>query len=309
MKALFIGLGSIARRHIKNLKEICPQSHITVLRSGMEKSVPAMLHGIIDKVLFNPSELEYWYDTVFITNPTSMHYETLLKYLYKSNCFFIEKPVFQLGTENIERFLEKKKTYYVACPLRYTNTIQYIKNNFAFSDIYSIRCISSSYLPTWREGVDYRDTYSARKELGGGVSIDLIHEWDYIYYLIGPPKEVKSFIRKKSKLEIDSDDIAVYIAEYEDKIVELHLDYFGRKTTRKIEFFGREDTIIADLIKQQITWVKQGIRIELPQERDEFQKRELIHFMDIMNGKCECDNDLRKACEVLRTARGRSVTC
>lgn len=304
MKVLFIGIGSIAGRHIKNFKEICPHSHITVLRSGIGKSLPITLQGIIDKILFKASELEDWYDAVFVTNPTSMHYDTLLSYADKSNYFFVEKPVFQLGTENIQMLQETNKTYYVACPLRYTNVIQYIKNNFNFSDVYSIRCISSSYLPAWRPETDYRDTYSAHKEMGGGVSIDLIHEWDYIHYLIGMPKEVKSFIRKKSKLEIDSDDIAVYIAEYEDKIVEIHLDYFGREAIRKIEFFTREDTIIADMIRQQIIWMKQGKQMEFKQERNDFQKRELAHFLDIMNGKCACDNDLKEACEVLRIARG-----
>lgn len=304
MKFLFIGLGSIAGRHITNLKEICPDSHITVLRSGIGKKVSSTICEIIDCILINTCELEDWYDAVFITNPTSMHYDTLLRYQDKSNCFFIEKPVFQSGTENIRRFLVSDKTYYVACPLRFTNVIQYVKKNIEFSDIYSIRCLSSSYLPEWRPECDYRDTYSAHKKLGGGVSIDLIHEWDYLHYLIGMPEEVKCFICKKSKLEIDSDDIAVYIAEYKDKIVELHLDYFGRETVRKMELFGNEDTIIVDLVKQRIEWLKQEKRIDLEQERNEFQKRELEHFLDIINGRCECDNDLEDACEVLRLARG-----
>lgn len=304
MKFLFIGLGSIAKRHISNLKEICPNSSITVLRSGRGNMAYKDIGEIIDQIVFHAGELEAWYDAIFITNPTSMHYDTLCRYQDKSNCFFIEKPAFQLGTENIQEFLESGKTYYVACPLRYTNVIQYVKNNIDLSEIYSIRCISSSYLPDWRPGIDYRDTYSAHKELGGGVSIDLVHEWDYIYYLTGAPKEVKCFIGRKSDLEIDSDDIAVYIAEYEDKIVELHLDYFGRETIRKIEFFGNEDTIIADLTGQQIEWIKQRKKIEFKQERNEFQKRELEHFLDIMNNKCGNDNDLMKACEVLRVARG-----
>ncbi|NBJ92528.1 Gfo/Idh/MocA family protein [Parablautia muri] len=304
MKFLFIGLGSIARQHINNLKELCPNGCITVFRSGKGKRLTRELGEIIDRTVYNIYELEPWYDAVFITNPTSMHYDSLCRYQDKSDHFFIEKPVFQTGTEDIRRFLESEKTYYVACPLRYTNVIQYVKKNIDFSSIYSIRCISSSYLPDWRPGIDYRDTYSAHKRLGGGVSIDLIHEWDYLHYLVGKPRDMKCFIRRKSDLEIDSDDIAVYIAEYEDKIVELHLDYFGKETIRKIELFANEDTIIVDLIKQQIEWLKQGKRIELQEERNEFQKRELKHFFNIMGGQCICDNDLENACEVLRIARG-----
>ena len=62
---------------------------------------------------------------------------------------------------------------------------QYVKNNVDLSKVYSARAISSSYLPDWRPGQDYRTTYSAHKDMGGGVSIDLIHEWDYLSWLFG----------------------------------------------------------------------------------------------------------------------------
>ena len=44
-------------------------------------------------------------------------------------------------------------------------------------------------------------TYSAHKDMGGGVSIDLIHEWDYLTYLFGMPSEIYSILDKVSDLE------------------------------------------------------------------------------------------------------------
>ena len=151
---------------------------------------------------------------------------------------------------------------------------------------------------------DYREVYSAHKDMGGGVSIDLIHEWDYISYLIGYPHSVQSIITRKSNLEIDSDDIAVYIAEYKDKVVEVHLDYFGRKTQRKIELYTSEDTIVVDLIDQKINWLCSGKVVDLSEDRDSYQIRELQHFLDIAKGKIESDNTIKEACRVLRMARG-----
>ena len=73
----------------------------------------------------------------------------------------------------------------------------------------SARVICSSYLPDWRPGVDYRTVYSAHKALGGGVTIDLIHEWDYLVDLFGVPQKLYNFKGTYSDLEIDSDDLSV----------------------------------------------------------------------------------------------------
>ena len=220
------------------------------------------------------------------------------------DAFFIEKPVFVTGEEDIAEFEDSGKTFYVACPLRYTGVISYLKDNIEFSKVYSIRCISSSYLPEWRPDTDYRKCYSAHKDMGGGVAIDLIHEWDYICHLTGFPQKMNSIITRKSDLEIDSDDIAVYIADYADKTVELHLDYFGRVAQRKIELFTKDDIISGDLINHTITFTKAGIVKKFHEDRNDFYLREMKHFIDISDGKAISDNSLKEACKVLRIARG-----
>ena len=305
-KVCFIGLGSIAARHIRNLKTLFGDSiSIDVLRSGNGKTLTVELRNMIRQVYFDFSELPSNYDVIFITNPTGLHYETLLKVKKNARHFFIEKPIFETGHEDIEKLgLNSDCVYYVACPLRYTNVIQYLKKNIDFSKVHSIRCISSSYLPDWRPETDYRNTYSAKKELGGGVSLDLIHEWDYINYLVGHPQAVHSFIGKKSTLEIDSDDVAIYIAEYTDKFVEVHLDYLGRAAIRKIDLFAEDDSIEADLIEQKVIYRKGNVVIDLQEDRDSYQKKELLHFFDILEGKCINDNNIERACQILRTTRG-----
>lgn len=305
-KVCFIGLGSIAARHIKNLKDIFGEKiEIDVLRSGNGRTLDDNLQSMIGQVYFDYNSLPKDYDVMFVTNPTRLHYKTLQKIQEYATHFFVEKPVFETGREDIAKLqLKKDSVYYVACPLRYTNVIQYLKENIDFNQVYSMRCISSSYLPDWRPGTDYRNTYSAKKELGGGVSIDLIHEWDYICYLAGQPIKVHSFMGHKSNLEIDSDDLAVYIAEYPDKFVELHLDYLGRKSIRKIELFTQNDSIEADLIEQKIVFRKDNRIIDLKEDRDSYQKKELLHFFDIVEGKCENDNTIESACQTLRITRG-----
>jgi len=61
-------------------------------------------------------------------------------------------------------------------------------------------------LPDWRPWQDYSQSYSAKKELGGGVVLDLIHELDYSYWLFGEFYELKSFTGKVSNLKIETND-------------------------------------------------------------------------------------------------------
>lgn len=310
MKVCFIGLGSIATRHIENLDYMYGDQNLSidVLRSGIGEPLSVEFKKKINCVYQNYNELPQDYDVIFITNPTKLHYETLKKAHDFGKHFFIEKPVFETGKEDIKSLgLRDESVYYVACPLRYTNIIQYLKKNINFASIYGIRCISSSYLPEWRPGIDYKHTYSAKRALGGGVSIDLVHEWDYIQYLLGEPQTVKSLICKKSNLEIDSDDIAVYIAEYKNKVVELHLDYFGRIPIRRIELFGKDDVIEADLLSQRIVFKRTAKILELSEDRDAYQKKELNYFFSLIDKKEKNNNTVVQACRTLQITRGEKV--
>lgn len=289
LKVVFIGIGSIAKRHIKNLVSVCESKKIELIidavRSGHGKMLPKEISSLVNNVYYETEPINENYDVVFITNPTSRHLKTILTYQDKARHFFIEKPFIdrtQLSGFN-SNDIHIKGIAYVACPLRYTNVVQYLKRNLDLKSVYSVRAISSSYLPEWRPGQDYRQTYSAHKEQGGGVSIDLIHEWDYLNYLFGKPKEVYSIISRVSHLEIDSDDIAVYIARYKDMVAELHLDYLGRKTIREIEVFSKDETIIGDLINSQIKFLCSGKVIDLAEDRDSYQKKELDYFISLIS--------------------------
>lgn len=310
LKVCFVGIGSIAKRHIKNLKEICKKENIKLIIDAYRHKISENKELIelgIANIFTQIEDIDDNYDIIFITNPTDLHVSTLKNFHNKGKHFFIEKPISSIN--QIEELNEikwrKNSVYYVACPLRYNAVIQYIKKNILLEDIISVRSISSSYLPEWRPGTDYRKTYSAHKNMGGGVSIDLIHEWDYLTYLLNTPLKVHSFIGKKSSLEIDSDDYAIYIAEYEDKIVELHLDYFGRAKIRKIEVFTKEDTIIGDIENNKIYFLKEKKEISFNEERDDYQKRELTYFLNMVLEKSILTNEVFNAIKVLKLTEGR----
>ncbi len=309
-KIAFVGLGSIATRHLKNVAALLSNRgdtyNIDLYRSQM-RPLSEELQPLVKEVYFYADEIpaERQYDVVFVTNPTSMHYETLEKFCKNTKSFFIEKPVFD-STCVDESIFEKLKGIkcYVACPLRYNAVLQYVKNNVDLDQVYSARAISSSYLPDWRPGQDYRKTYSAHKDMGGGVSIDLIHEWDYLTWLFGMPTECKQMISKVSNLEIDSDDLAIYIGRNNKTTFELHLDYFGRQTLRTLDLFTNDDTIQCDLIGGTASYLKEGKTVKLESERNAFQMKEIEHFFEIINNKTDNDSTPEHAYRVLKIAKG-----
>lgn len=312
MKILFVGVGSIAKRHIRNLARVSDKRkipiRIDIIRSGHGSELPEDISGIIFEQYSLQDEVPSDYDVAFITNPTSLHYETIRTYSSHTHYIFIEKPVFDNVDYNISELnLREDGIYYVACPLRYSAVLQYVKKNVDCTKAIAVRSICSSYLPDWRPGTDYRSTYSAHKGLGGGVSIDLIHEWDYLTWLFGEPSKVSSIIGRYSSLEIDSDDSALYVASNDHMTYELHLDYYGRKTERQLQIFMPDQTIEADLTNSKVIFRCQGVEdkvIDLTEERDVFQARELEHFFDIIDGKCENDSGIEHAVKVLNLTQG-----
>lgn len=307
-KIALIGLGSIGKRHLLNIDKVLKkrktQYSIDLIRRN-KVPLDESIEKLVSVTYTDYDEVPADYDIMFITNPTYLHYATIDKLCSKTVSMFIEKPIFDETSYDLSKLnFNEKGTYYVACPLRYTEVIQYAKNEIDLNSLHSVRAICSSYLPDWRPGVDYRKTYSAHTNQGGGVSIDLIHEWDYLMYLFGKPEQVLNFRGKYSELEIESDDVSVYIAKYKNLLAEVHLDYFGRETIRELQLFTKEDTIIIDIANSEIRFLKENRTIRFNEGRNTYQFKEIENFFDILEGHNSNENDLDTALATLKIAKG-----
>ena len=198
----FVGMGSIGKRHLGNVckfvKEQGDTCTIDLYRSSMLRELPAEITELVANQYLCSEEVVNHYDMVFITNPTSMHKQTIEHFRGHADAFFIEKPVFDVILDDVSTFDDVPS--YVACPLRYNPILQYVKQNIDLSKVISVRAMSSSYLPEWRPGQDYRQTYSAHADMGGGVDIDLIHEWDYLTWIFGMPSQCLGIAGKYSNI-------------------------------------------------------------------------------------------------------------
>ncbi len=311
---LFIGIGSIGTRHLNNLRQICNEKHIDIevhaLRNDFKHRLREEVEAKID-VQFDSLQSEKalpFYDMVFLTNPTVLHAQMLKELKGKVGAWFIEKPIVSAEHVdiNIEELLPPEQKVYVAAPMRWCAVMLALKDYLAQNKDappYSARVICSSYLPDWRRGVDYRTVYSAKKDMGGGVTTDLIHEWDYLVDLFGKPDELFNFKGKYSELEIDSDDISVYIAKYPQMLCEVHLDYFGREYRRTIELFCKTGTLMADFGSGILT-LPTGEENYLEDVNKRYL-REMSYFITYaLYEEGTSKNTAKRAMEVLRLSLG-----
>lgn len=307
MKFLFIGLGSISTKHIKDLAEIAKNRGIECDISVLRRQKGELPQDLFPYNITQITELDSTiYDVAFITNPTNLHYQSLCNLQGKAKYYFIEKPIFETTDYNLDSLEINENNSYVACPMRHTGTYKKLKEIVDKKHVFNARIICSSYLPEWRPNIDYRNNYSAIKALGGGVTLDLIHELDYMVGLFGFPEKIMNVRGKYSELEIDSDDLSVYIAQYEDKICEVHLDYFGRKVRRSAEVFTPEGTYIADFIAEKIEQ-PDGSVIDCSDKGKTDLYEEMEYFVDFITDKTkENINTPEHGVEVLKITLGEN---
>jgi predicted dehydrogenase len=251
MRVMIVGLGSIARKHIKVLKELYTDISIFALRSNKTEIQEEGIENI-----YSWSEVPGDLDFIIISNPTSMHTETILKSMEFSIPLFIEKPVLHSldrSDEIITKVRDSGIITYVACNLRFHPAIQFLKKEFLKKMPIEYNSYCGSYLPEWRPNTDYRKVYSAKEELGGGVHLDLIHEIDFCQYLLGEPINTFGYYRKKSSLEIDSSDIAHYVFEFQNTSAFITLNYYRRDSKREIDCIWEDKTWNVDLLRNIIT--------------------------------------------------------
>jgi predicted dehydrogenase len=178
IKICFLGLGSIALKHLKNLKKFSIKNSIKIELYALRQSKFNLLYDFSEfdiKYMYSYEEFkENNYDVVFITNPTNLHYVSLINTINHTKFVFLEKPSFDNSSYDFSSLEPKSNFIYVACPLRFHNLIRHAREIISSEKVFSCRIICSSYMPDWQKSRDYKDSFRSDANKGGGVDIDLI---------------------------------------------------------------------------------------------------------------------------------------
>ena len=103
------------------------------------------------------------------------------------------------------------------------------------------------YLPGWHPWEDYRASYAARADLGGGVTNTLSHPFDYLRWMLGEVVSVRAEMSKLSDLELDVEDNTEALLEFANGArVSVHLDYYQQPPSHTLDFACERGRILWD---------------------------------------------------------------
>lgn len=309
MKVLIIGLGSIAKKHISVLRSLDTEIEIYALRSNKKSRD---YKGVTN--FYDLKNINIDIDFAIISNPTYLHAKYIELLSEKNVSLFIEKPPLSslVGSQKIINSIKKNniKTY-VACNLRFHPCIVFIKNYIKKNKLKKINEVNiycGSYLPNWRPKKNFRKTYSAVPEMGGGVHLDLFHELDYALWLFGDPKSSQKLTRSSSSLKISAMDYANYILEYEKFAVNIVLNYYRVDSKRSIEILFEDKTLEIDLLNNIIFNNKREVLYENKEYNIiESYKAQMKSFIEILNKKQNQINTFENSIRTLKICLGEQV--
>ena len=133
-------------------------------------------------------------DAVFICVHTDLHFEMTTKVLLHGKHVFLEKP-FCLDRNQAESLIklakEKEKILMVGHVVRFMPPYQKLKeyiNSKSFGELKFLSLTRFTGIPAWGEWMDRRSSFGS----SGGALFDLmIHDIDYVNYILGLPGSIK----------------------------------------------------------------------------------------------------------------------
>jgi predicted dehydrogenase len=296
-KVLIVGLGSIGKRHLRLARELLPNADIRVLRHQHTSDIPENSNGcffnIEDAVHFKPQ-------IAVVAGPAPFHIDIAEALAFNGTHLLIEKPL-SSSLDNVAKLLEICRKQGVILltgyNLRFLPSLQKFRGLLSegvLGALLSVRCEVGQYLPSWRPDDDYRIGVSARRELGGGVLLELSHELDYLRWIFGEVEWVNAILSKQSNLDIDVEDTAhitlgfVSNPDSHQLIGAVNLDFIRHDTTRICVAIGEKGSLRWNGLTGELDIFEAGGKewqqmFTYKHQRDGSYKAEWINFLECIN--------------------------
>lgn len=305
MRILIVGTGSIGQRHIRNLQNLVRRPEFILLRDGareddFSRQLGAAVVGSYAQALAkNPG-------FAVIATPSVFHFQALQSLLPAQVPCYVEKPVVttEVQVEQLKHLLAGLVTIpttLAGCNLRFLPSLQLLQQlirDGAIGCPVRASLQVGQWLPDWRPAQDYRQSYSAFCERGGGVVLDLIHELDAARWLFGEFDQVHSLGGRYSRLDIESEDsAAIILGRVGGPVTSLSLDYVSRRPIRRYEIVGDEGTLVWNLPGKELVMQRECGEETITSDPADFDVpttyiRAMQEFLEAIDGNKSTSQDL-----------------
>lgn len=318
-KIAVIGLGNIATRHRFNLRQLFPKADIFVMSASGRW--PTEVIPDSDHVVGDLDELiSHQLDLVIIASPASFHAVHAIPLIKVGIPVLIEKPVTattqdaQCLLQIVEQFKTPVAVGYCLRYLPSTLKIKELLDAGIVGELYNIFIQVGQYLPDWRPIIDYRNSVSARKDLGGGALLELSHELDYAQWLLGELKMEHAILRSSKELGLDVEDMVdIVLTTPTGAVCNIHLDFLQRSGQRTCSFVGSQGRLDWDLIKNNITFVDgqevRGIYSEPEWDKNKMYLAMMQDFVRMVKGQphyCISLEAATKTIQLIETVKAKA---
>ena len=324
-RILIVGLGSAGHRHLRLARKQFPDSKIKILRSNATNLIPELSDGCFinleDAINFAPQ-------IGVIANPSSFHMNIAQEFAQIGVHMLVEKPLSN-SLEGVLRLIETCKesnsVLMTGYNLRFSTSLRYFHDQLVqkiIGNVLSVRCEVGQYLPTWRPETDYRQGVSARRDLGGGVLLELSHEFDYLRWIFGEVDWVRATLSHQSSLDIDVEDSAHLTLGFlrngdgRQLIGTLNLDFIRHDQTRTCIAIGEKGSLRWDGIAGEVSLFNEGdvcwerIFIHKPQNDESYlaEWQDFINCIYTGSVPSVTGEDGLRVLEIIESARTSSIT-
>lgn len=251
MRVLVVGFGSIARKHLDNLRHCYPHAQLAVwCRSGFERQadgLSCLFHSVEAALAWQP-------DFIIIASPASHHAEHASALAVLRVPMLVEKPLAANLQQAHQLLAALPQGEHLGYQLRYTEGFSRMTQWLpSLGKLLYVRLEVGQYLPSWRPGTPVSEMVSARPELGGGALLELSHELDLLLALLGLPQSVRATSAPSSHLQLAVEECVELTLRYADgPLVQLHLDMLQYHPCRQSKWLGDEGQIEWDLLANRI---------------------------------------------------------
>lgn len=283
MKALVVGFGSIGQRHARLLQQLGCETAVVSGRNGVHPQCFPTLRAAL--TAWRP---EY----IVIANETGAHFDslrTLCEAGYAGRVL-VEKPLFDRSLTDLEMPFSHAA---VAYNFRFHPLVLRLRQDLAEVRIFDAALHVGQWLPDWRPDRDYRSSYSAKRDAGGGVLRDLSHELDLGLHFFGAWSQLSAIGGHFSELEIDSDDAyTLALAMERCPSVSISLNYLDRPARRYAVVNTSRGCFHLDMIKGILALDGAVIAEQTVARDDTYRAQHQAMIEGRMNDLCSIDEGI-----------------